>query len=67
MWNPNQRQGKIDEAKGRINRPSALTGNRDLKAEVERDETVGKVEGAVGWTGKLVADAVTKVAEAVKK
>ena len=59
MWNTNERKGKIDEAKGKIKQAAgALTGNKNLKAEGERDETVGKVEGAVGRTSKKVADAV---------
>ncbi|MGE5096159.1 MAG: CsbD family protein [Betaproteobacteria bacterium] len=52
----------IDKTKGKIKQAiGALTGDKDLKREGERDETKGKVEGAVERVkdaGKAIKDAV---------
>ena len=49
MWNKNERDGKIDQAKGRAKQAVGdLTGNEKLKAEGQMDEAGGKVEEAVG-------------------
>jgi uncharacterized protein YjbJ (UPF0337 family) len=67
MWTRNERQGKIDQAKGRIKQAvGALTGNDDLKAEGHVDETVGKVEAGVGRISRKTGDAITRVGKAVK-
>ncbi len=51
MWNKNERDGKIDQAKGRAKQAVGdLTGDEKLKAEGEMDEAGGKVEEAVGTT-----------------
>ena len=49
MWNKNERDGKIDQAKGRVKQAVGdLTADEDLKAEGQVDEAGGKVEEAVG-------------------
>jgi uncharacterized protein YjbJ (UPF0337 family) len=52
----------IDKTKGKIKQAiGALTGDKDLKHEGERDETKGKIEGAVERVkdaGKAIKDAV---------
>jgi uncharacterized protein YjbJ (UPF0337 family) len=52
----------IDKTKGKIKQAiGALTGAKDLKHEGERDETKGKIEGAVERVkdaGKAIKDAV---------
>jgi len=68
MWSKNERQGTVDQAKGRIKQAvGALTGNDDLKAEGRIDETVGKVQAAVGRTSRKVGDSITRVGNAVKR
>jgi len=42
MMNKNERDGKIDQAKGKVKQAVGnLTGNDKLKAEGKVDETVG--------------------------
>jgi uncharacterized protein YjbJ (UPF0337 family) len=68
MWNKTERDGKVDEAKGRVKQAvGALTGDDKLKSEGQVDETVGKIEGAAGRAGKMAGDAVANVAKAVKR
>ena len=68
MWNKNERDGKADQAKGRVKQAvGALTGDKNLKAEGQIDETVGKVEAAVGRASRKAGDAITRVGKAVKR
>jgi len=68
MWNKNERQGKVDQAKGKVKQAvGTLTRNDELRAEGHTDETVGKVEAAIGRTRRKVSDAMTRVAKAVKR
>jgi uncharacterized protein YjbJ (UPF0337 family) len=67
MWNKNERDGKVHQAKGKVKQAvGALTGDKNLQAEGEVDETVGKVEAAVGRTSRKAGDAITRVGNAVK-
>ncbi len=68
MWNKNERQGKVDQAKGKVKQAvGTLTGNDRLKAQGQVDETVGTVEVAVGKTRRQAGDALARVAKAVKR
>jgi len=68
MWNRNERDGKIDQAKGKIKQAVCdLTHDDDLKTEGRVDEAVGKVEEAVGRTSRKAGEAIEKIAEAVKR
>ena len=68
MWNKNERDGKVDQAKGKVKQAvGTLTGDKNLKAEGQVDETVGKVEAAVGRTRRKAGDAITRVGNAVKR
>ena len=68
MWNKNQRDGKTDQAKGRVKQAVGdLTGNDELKADGEVDETVGKAKTAVGRAQKKVGAAIERVGQAVKR
>ena len=68
MWNKNERDGKADQAKGRVKQAvGALTGDKNLKAEGQVDETVGKVEAAVGRASRKAGEAITRVGKAVKR
>ena len=67
MWNKNERDGKVDQAKGEIKQAvGALTSDDKLKAEGRVDETVGKVEVAVGRTTRKAGEAISRVGNAVK-
>jgi uncharacterized protein YjbJ (UPF0337 family) len=68
MMNKNERAGAVDQAKGKAKQVVAtLTGNNDLKAEGQVDETVGKVESALGRNSQKIGDAITRIGAAVKK
>ncbi len=67
MWNKTERQGKVDQAKGKVKQAvGTLTGDDDLKAEGQVDEGVGKVEAAVGRIGHKTGDAITRAGNAVR-
>jgi uncharacterized protein YjbJ (UPF0337 family) len=68
MWNKNERDGKIDQAKGKVKQAvGGLTGNDKLKAEGRVDETVGDAKTAVGGAQEKVAAAIASVDQAVKR
>jgi len=68
MWNKNERDGKIDQAKGKVKQAVGdLTGNDKLKAEGKVDETVGDAKTAIGGAQKKVAAAIASVGQAVKR
>jgi len=67
MWNKNERDGRIDQAKGKVKQAVGdLTHDDDLKAEGQVDETVGRVEAAVGRTLRKAGEAIESVGKAVK-
>jgi uncharacterized protein YjbJ (UPF0337 family) len=62
MWNKNERDGKIDQAKGRVKQAVGdLTANDKLKARGKVDETIGAAKTAVGGAQKKVAAAIASV------
>lgn len=68
MWNKNERDGKIDQAKGRAKQAVGdVTGNEKMKAEGEMDEAGGKVEEAVGQLQRKTVAAIEKIKDAVKR
>jgi uncharacterized protein YjbJ (UPF0337 family) len=57
----------IDKAKGKVKQAIGdLTGNKELKHEGERDETKGKVEGAVEDVKGAVRNAGQAIKDAAK-
>lgn len=67
MWNKNERDGKVDQAKGRIKQAVAtLTKDDDLKAEGQADEAKGDVKETVGRITRKVGEAIEKVGKTVK-
>jgi len=67
MWNKIERDGKTDQAKGRVKQAIGdLTNNKDLKAEGRVDEAGGKIEEAVGQLQRKAVETVEKIGEAVK-
>ena len=68
MWNKNEVNGKIDQAKGRAKQAVGnLTGDDDLKAEGEADEASGKVQDTVGRGTRKVGKAIEDLGKAVKR
>jgi uncharacterized protein YjbJ (UPF0337 family) len=68
MWNKNERDGKIDQAKGKVKQAVGdLTGNDKLKAKGKVDEAVGGAKTAIGGAEKKVAAAIASVDKAAKR
>jgi uncharacterized protein YjbJ (UPF0337 family) len=68
MMNKNERQGAVDQVKGKAKQVvGTLTGNNGLKAKGQADETVGKVESALGRNTHKIGDAISRIGAAVKK
>lgn len=68
MLNKDERDEKIDLAKGRVKQAVGdLTGNRHLPTEGLVDKAKGKVQEAAGKVRHAVGDAVTEIGKAVKR
>ena len=68
MWNKNEVDGKIDQAKGKAKQTVGdLTNDPDLQAEGEADEVSGKVQETVGRGARKVGEAIEDVGKAVKR
>ncbi len=68
MWNKNEREGNLDQAKGRVKQAGGdLTGNDKLKNEGKVDETTGKVKSAVGHAQEKVGAAIDSLGKAPKR
>ena len=68
MWNKNERDGNVDQAKGKVKQAVGnLTGNDKLKTEGKVDETVGKAKTAVGGSQKKVGAAIENLGKVVKR
>ena len=67
MWNKDEREGNIDQTKGKVKQALGdLTNDPDLKAEGQVDEVAGKGQAVVGQVRRKVGDAIDSVAKAVK-
>ena len=68
MWNKNEVDGKINQAKGRAKQAvGSLTDDDDLKAEGEADEVAGKVQDTVGRGTRKVGEAIEDLGKTVKR
>ena len=68
MWNKNERDGNVDQAKGKIKQAVGdLTGNGKLRDEGKVDEAVGKATTAVGSAQKKVGAAIENLGKTVKQ
>jgi uncharacterized protein YjbJ (UPF0337 family) len=68
MLNKNERDGKIDKAKGKVKQAvGELTHDKTMKAAGHVDEAVGKVEVAVGEARRKAGAAIENVAKAIKR
>jgi uncharacterized protein YjbJ (UPF0337 family) len=68
MWNKNERDGHVDQAKGKVKQAVGnLAGNDKLKTEGKVDETAGKAKTAVGGAQKKVGGAIESLGKAIKR
>jgi len=68
MWNKDEVDGKIDQAKGRAKQAAGdLTNDEDLKAEGEADEAAGKVQDTIGRGTRKVGEAIEDFGKKVKR
>jgi uncharacterized protein YjbJ (UPF0337 family) len=68
MWNKNERDGKIDQAKGKVKQAvGGVTRDEALSAEGRADEASGKVQEAVGEIGHKAGDAIDAVVKTAKR
>jgi len=68
MWNKDERDGKIDRAKGTIKQAvGGLTHDDDLKSEGRADEAGGKLQEAVGETRRKAGEAIETLGKAIKR
>jgi uncharacterized protein YjbJ (UPF0337 family) len=68
MWNKNERDGNVDQAKGKVKQAVGdLAGNDKLKSEGKVDETVGKAKTAVGGAQRKVGAAIEDLGKVVKR
>jgi len=68
MWNKDERNGKIDRAKGTIKQAvGGLTRDDDLKSEGRADEAEGRLQEAVGETRRKAGEAIETLGKAIKR
>ncbi len=68
MWNKDERDGKVEQAKGRVKQAAGdLTHNKHLRVEGEIEEATGQVREAAGQIRHKAADALADIAKTVKK
>lgn len=68
MWNKNEVDGKIDQAKGKAKQAVAnVTNDEDLRAEGKVDEAAGKVQDAFGRGTRKVGEAIEDIGKKVKR
>jgi uncharacterized protein YjbJ (UPF0337 family) len=68
MWNKNERNGNLEQVKGRVKQAVGdLTGNDKLRADGKVDETVGQAKTAIGKAQKKVAVAIESIGEPPKR
>jgi uncharacterized protein YjbJ (UPF0337 family) len=68
MWNKDEREGKIDQAKGKVKQAFGDVTNDDrLKAEGRKDEVSGNVQEAVGQIRRTTGKAIDAVVNASKR
>jgi len=68
MWNKDEVEGKVGQAKGRAKQAAGdLTNNDDLKAEGEVDEAAGKIQDKIGRGTRKVGEAIEDLGKKVKR
>lgn len=68
MWNKNERDGKVEEVKGKAKQAvGQATNNPDLVEEGQVDEAAGKTQATIGTATRKVGEAVEKLGQTIKK
>jgi uncharacterized protein YjbJ (UPF0337 family) len=68
MFNKNETNGAIDQAKGKAKQVIGnATNDPNLRDEGRADEAAGKVESAVGDAQRKVGNAVENIGKAIKR
>lgn len=68
MWNKNERDGKIEEVKGKVKKAvGEATDDQRLIDEGVESETAGKTQATIGKATRKVGEAVEKVGKAIKQ
>ena len=68
MFNKNETNGAVDQAKGKAKQAIGnATNDPNLRDEGRADEAAGKVESAVGNAQRKVGNAVENVGKAIKR
>jgi uncharacterized protein YjbJ (UPF0337 family) len=67
MWNKDEREGKVEQAKGRVKQAVGdLTNNAHLKTEGQVDEAKGQIKEAVGHVRREAGKTIDEIVKAVK-
>jgi uncharacterized protein YjbJ (UPF0337 family) len=68
MWNKNERDGKVEELKGKAKQViGEATNDPALVEEGQIDETAGKTQATIGTATRKVGEAVEDIGKAIKK
>lgn len=68
MWNKNERDGRVDVAKGKAKQAvGRATDDPNLVDEGRVDEAAGRTQATIGTATRKVGDAVEKLGKKIKK
>jgi uncharacterized protein YjbJ (UPF0337 family) len=68
MWNKNERDGKVEELKGKAKQGfGKVTNDPELVEEGQVDEVAGKTQATIGTATRKVGEAVEDIGKAIKK
>lgn len=68
MWNKNERDGTVEEIKGKAKQAvGRATNDPTLVDEGQVDEAAGKTQATIGTATRKVGEAVEKLGETIKK
>ncbi len=68
MWNKDEVQGKVDQAKGRAKEAAGdLSDNDQLRDEGAADKAAGNVEETFGKGRRKVGEALKDLGDSIKK
>lgn len=68
MWNKNEREGKIEQIKGKAKQAvGRATGDEQLTDEGLGNELAGKTQATVGKVTRKAGETVEKVGKALKR
>lgn len=68
MWNKNERDGKVEEVKGKAKQAvGRATNDPNLVDEGRVDEAAGKTQATIGTATRKVGEAVENIGKTIKK